>query len=117
MEMTVLDFATDARSLARAARLRDLIAPVFSSPPKRADLNRTIRRRNGAPLVAVRIRGRSRSAVLADMIEGVVAANDLIGPRADLARSALWLSVDGHAADAPVSRPHAAETRARKCAA
>ena len=31
------------------------------------------------------------------MIEGVVVANYLAGARADLARSALWLAVDGDA--------------------
>lgn len=96
MEMTTLDFANAARSLACAARLRDLVVPVFSSPPGRADLDRSIRRRRGSPLVAVRVRGRSRNAVLADMIEGVVVANDLTDARAALVRSAMWLSVDGH---------------------
>lgn len=119
MAMTSLDFGSAARSLARAARLRTLAVPVFSSPPPRPDLDRSIRRRNGSPVVSVRLRGRPRSAVLADMIEGIVVANRLDGPRADLARSALWLAVDGEATDgeaaerstvaAPVtSRLHAA---------
>ena len=34
---------------------------------------------------------------MADMIEGIVVANHLEGARADLARSALWLAVDGDA--------------------
>lgn len=95
MGMTSLDFGTAARSLARAARLRGLVVPVFASPPLRADLDRSIRRRNGSPVVSVRLRGRPRGAVLADMIEGIVVANRLEGARADLARSALWLAVDG----------------------
>ena len=119
MAMTSLDFGSAARSLVGAARLRGLAVPVFSSPPPRPDLDRSIRRRNGSPVVSVRLRGRPRSAVLADMIEGIVVANHLDGARADLARSALWLAVDGEATDgeaaerstaaAPVtSRPHAA---------
>ena len=96
--MTSLDFASTARSLGRAARLRDLVVPDFASPPRRADLDRSIRRRAGAPLVSVRLRGRPRNAVLADMIEGIVVANRLTGARADLVRAALWLAVDGEAA-------------------
>lgn len=95
--MTSLDFGTAARSLARAARLRGLVVPVFASPPSRADLDRSIRRRNGSPVVSVRLRNRHRGAVLADMIEGVVVANRLVDSKADLVRSALWLAVDGEA--------------------
>ena len=95
MGMTSLDFGAAARSLARAAHLRGLVVPVFASPPSRPDLDRSIRRRNGSPVVSVRLRDRPRGAVLADMIEGIVVANHLDGARADLARSALWLAVDG----------------------
>ena len=94
MGMTSLDFGSAARSLGRAARLRGLVVPVFASPPSRPDLDRSIRRRNGSPVVSVRLRGRPRGAVLADMIEGIVVANRLEDARADLARSALWLAVD-----------------------
>ncbi len=97
MGMTSLDFGAAARSLSRATRLRGLVVPVFASPPSRPDLDRSIRRRNGSPVVSVRLRGRPRGAVLADMVEGVVVANHLEGARADLARSALWLAVDGEA--------------------
>ena len=97
MGMTSLDFGSAARSLGRATRLRGLVVPVFSSPPSRADLDRSIRRRKGSPVVSVRLRGRPRGAVLADMIEGIVVANYLTGARADLARSALWLAVDAEA--------------------
>ena len=101
MGMTSLAFAAAARSLGRAARLRGLVVPVFASPPARADLDRSIRRRNGAPLVAVRLRGRPCSAVLADMIEGIVVASYLSGSRADVVRAALWLAVDTEAGDEP----------------
>jgi len=43
--------------------------------------------------VAVRLRGRPWAAVLADMVEGVVAANDLHAAEADRARAALWEAV------------------------
>jgi len=93
--MTSLDFGAAARSLARASHLRSLVVPVFASPPSRPDLDRSIRRRNGSPVVSIRLRGRPRSAVLADMIEGIVVANYLEDARADLVRSALWLAIDG----------------------
>ena len=94
MGISSLDFGSAARSLGRAARLRGLVVPVFASPPSRGDLDRSIRRRNGSPVVSVRLKGRPRGAVLADMVEGIVVANYLAGARADLARSALWLAVD-----------------------
>ena len=97
MGMTSLDFGSAARALGRAARLRGLVVPVFASPPSRSDLHRSIRRRNGSPIVSVRLTDRPRGAVLADMVEGIVVANHLTGARADLARSALWLAVDGAA--------------------
>ena len=93
--MTSLDFGAAARSLAQASHLRGLVVPVFASPPSRSDLDRSIRRRNGSPVVSIRLRNRPRGAVLADMIEGIVVANYLEGARADLVRSALWLAIDG----------------------
>lgn len=41
-------------------------------------------------MVAVRVRGRPWVAVLADMIEGVVVVNGLVGMAADELRAALW---------------------------
>ncbi|MXZ96215.1 MAG: hypothetical protein F4Y99_09850 [Acidimicrobiaceae bacterium] len=93
--MTSLDFGTAARSLARAAHLRGLVVPVFASPPSRPDLHRSIRRRNGSPVVSIRLGDRPRGAVLSDMIEGIVVANYLEDSKADLVRSALWLAIDG----------------------
>ncbi len=94
MEATSVMFANAARSLGQAARLRDLVVPGFRAPPGIGDVARTIRRRAGVPTIAVRLRGRPWSAVLADMIEGVLVANELSGARADHVRSALWLAVD-----------------------
>ncbi|MEZ5243651.1 MAG: hypothetical protein R2707_01025 [Acidimicrobiales bacterium] len=103
MEATSLKFANAARSLGQAARLRDLVVPGFRSPPGIEGVSRTLRRRRGVPSVAVRLKGRPWSAVLADMIEGVVAANDLSGTKADRARAALWLAVEDPAAQASAS--------------
>lgn len=43
--------------------------------------------------VAVQLNGRPFVAVVADMIDGVVAANRLDGPAADQARRVLWVAV------------------------
>lgn len=48
--------------------------------------------------MAVQLKGRPWSAVVSDMIEGVVAANGLTGAKADRARAALWLAVEEPAA-------------------
>jgi hypothetical protein len=60
--------------------------------------------------VAIRVRGRAWVPVLSDMVEGVVAANRLVGPPADRAREALWravapeLAADGLSGRAPEPR-------------
>ena len=73
-------------------------------------------------MVSVRLKGRPRGAVLADMIEGIVVANYLDGARADLARAALWLAVDGAASPcsepvSPVDQTAPQRTPQRKAAA
>lgn len=107
MEATSLKFANAARSLGQAARLRDLVVPGFRSPPGISGVSRTLRRRRGVPSVAVQLKGRPWSAVVADMIEGVVAANGLSGTKADRARAALWLAVEdpGATPEPSSSRP------------
>ena len=87
-------FAEAARSIGRAARLRGLEVPTFRSPPGITGVQRTIRRRGTSATVSVVVRGRPWGAVLADMVEGVVVANQLDSRRADTVRAALWLSVD-----------------------
>lgn len=57
------------------------------------------------PTVAVALKGRPWSAVVADMIDGVVAANRLQGVKADRARAALWLAVDDSGELTPVEEP------------
>ena len=95
---TTADFASAARSLAREARRRGLVGPSFRCPPRLVGVDRSIRRRADGAVVSIRLRGRPRSAVLADMIEGVVVANQLQPPHADRLRTELWASLEPAAA-------------------
>ena len=56
-------------------------------------MSRTIRRRPNGVTIAIVLRGRPWAAVLADMIDGIVAANELSPTDADRVRMALWLAV------------------------
>jgi len=90
MENTSLRFAEAARCLTDAARPLGMVPPSFRSPP-RIDADRSLRRRpGGSAMVAVRYRGRPWAAVLADMVEGVVAANEVSAGEAAGLRAALW---------------------------
>ena len=93
MESSTVRFAHAARVLGREARRRRLAAPSFRCPPRLVGVDRTLRRRPGAPVVSVRLRGRPWPSVLADMIEGVVVANSLAPPHADRVRADLWAAV------------------------
>ena len=74
MEPTSLRFAPP-RPLARRGRPGPgLRAPTFRSPPRIPDVTRSIVRRGPAVTVAVALRDRPWPAVVADMVEGVVAA-------------------------------------------
>ena len=90
---TAVDFAQAARILARQARSKGLAVPGFRSPPKIVGAQRTLRRHPGGAVVAVQVRGRPWFAVVADMIEGVVAANSLVAPDADRLRTDLWTAL------------------------
>jgi hypothetical protein len=98
---SMVDFTSAARLLGQAARAHELVGPGFRSPPRMIGADRTLRRRSDGCTVAVRVRGRLWVAVLADMVEGVVAANRLRGPRADRAREALWDAVAAELTCAP----------------
>jgi hypothetical protein len=101
MEATSLRFAAAARLIGDTARARGLTAPAFASPPRVPGAQRTLRRRRGGHVtVAVQLRGRPWAAVLADMIDGVVAVNGLRGLPADALRRALWAAVEGEVAQA-----------------
>lgn len=88
---STVDFASAARALTREARRRGLVGPSFRCPPRLVGVDRSIRRRGDGAIVSVRLRGRPWVAVLADMIEGVIAANRLLAPQADRLRADLWV--------------------------
>lgn len=91
--VSTVDFAGAARVLTSAARRGDLVAPSFRCPPRLVGVDRSIRWRSDSAVVSVRLKGRPRSAVLADMIEGVVVANRLRPPDADRVRNDLWVAM------------------------
>ena len=96
-------FAHAARTLTRAARQRSLIGPSFRCPPRLSGVDRSVRRRPGGGVVAVRLRDRPWAAVLTDMIEGVIVVNDLSPPQATRLRTELWELLGPAAADGPPS--------------
>jgi hypothetical protein len=94
MEAVTFRFADAARRLGVEARGLGLAAPAFRSPPRLVGVDRTIRRRpDGGAVVAVVLRDRPWGAILADLIDGVLAANRLAGTSADRARNALWEAI------------------------
>jgi hypothetical protein len=98
MGASALHFAATARLLSAEARRLGLQAPGFRSPPRLVGADRSLRRRPGtAATIAVRLAGRPRSAVVADMVEGVVVANGLAGVEADRCRAALWNVIEPQA--------------------
>lgn len=102
---STVDFASAARTLTREARRRGMVGPSFRCPPRLVGVDRSIRRRGDGAIVSVRLRGRPWVAVLADMIEGVVAANRLVAPEADRLRADLWLLCGAEqVSDAAVAR-------------
>jgi hypothetical protein len=92
---TTVEFAAAARTLTREARRRGLIGPSYRCPPRLVGVDRSIRRRPDGAVVSIRLQGRPRGAVVADMIEGVVVANGLRPPAADRVRTELWVALDG----------------------
>ena len=100
-ERHVWRFAEAGRRLASAATALGVQVPSFRTPPRVAGLDRTIRRGpGGSVLVSVRSRDRAWPAVLADMIEGVVHANDLAPREAARLRDELWKATGDIAAEA-----------------
>jgi len=98
MEATSVRFAAAARTLGQVTRGAGLVVPGFRSPPRLREADRSLRRnRSGSCTVSVRLKGRPWSAVVGDMIEGVIAANRLAGPTADRTRTALWAAVEAEA--------------------
>ena len=96
MESPSLRFAEAVRTLGLEARRRGLRMPAFRSPPRLPDVARSLRRRtDGSFVIAIVLRGRPWPAVLADMVDGIIATNQLTGSTADAARAALWRAVSG----------------------
>jgi hypothetical protein len=93
-QSSAVRFARAAHTLAQAARTQGLRVPGFRSPPRLVGVQRSIRRWPGGATVAVVVRDRPWPAVLADLVEGVVAANDLRSPAADRARAELWSALE-----------------------
>lgn len=102
------------RVVAEGQRL-GLTVPGFRSPPRVPGAVRTVRRHPGGALVAVAWRGRSTTAVVSDMVDGVVLVNGLAGPEAAACRQRLWAVVapaggagsdGGHAAAPLAPAPH-----------
>lgn len=94
---TSLRFAHAVRTLSESARLQGLDVPIFRTPPRRTGAVRTIRRNRRGATVAVLVADRPWTAVLADMIDGIVVVNDLHGARAIRCRTALWSALEREA--------------------
>lgn len=93
-ELTSLRFAAVAKRLSESARAAGAEVPGFRSPPRAPGVRRSIRRESdGSATVSVALRGRPGIAVVADMIDGVIAAADVTGVDAGLVRDQLWLAV------------------------
>jgi hypothetical protein len=92
-----LRFADAARRLALECRARGLSVPAFRSPPGLSGADRTVRQRaDGGVVVAVRVRGRAMTAVVADLVDGVVVANSarVQGAEADALRRELLAALE-----------------------
>jgi hypothetical protein len=78
--MSLSDFSHVARVLSVLCREVGLTVPGFRSPPRSATVDRAIiRRSDGGAAIAVRLQGRSRDAVIDDLIDGVCVVNGLDG--------------------------------------
>jgi hypothetical protein len=89
-------FAVTARAVADGARALGLVAPAFRTPPRVPGALRTILRRPDGVVVSVAAKGRPFGAVAADLIEGVIAANELSGSTAGEVRDQLWERAELH---------------------
>ena len=108
--LSALDFAAVARCLSVATQRSGLEPPLFRSPPECAGSMRSLRRNNDASVtVSVAVRGRFRLAVVADMIDGVVAANSLLAGDASALRDELWRVLAGEVALLSSGRSSAGE--------
>lgn len=103
-QVSALEFSRLVRTLAYEARHLGVQIPGFRSPPRIA-ATRTIRRyADGQAVVAIAIRGRERSAVWFDLVEGLVAANRLDAAAATRVRETLMPVLAGSSSAA--TSPH-----------
>lgn len=93
-EMTSFMFAETARVIGQVARNHKLSVPTFRSPPRIQEVHRSIRRGIDFSVVSVSFSDRPASAVISDMIEGVLVANHLDKNKSDFFRALLWSSID-----------------------
>ncbi len=104
-----LRFAQAVQELRVAARVHGWRMPSFRSPPGVPGALRTLRRRpDGSFVVAVVLHGRPWEDVLADLVDGVIAANGLTGPAAQQGRRVLQRACHVEGVIATVEMPHAA---------
>lgn len=89
-------FAVTARAVADGARALGLVVPAFRSPPRLPGASRTIVRRSEGTVVSVAAKGRPFGSVVADLVEGVIAANELVGAEAGVVRDQLWQWAEVH---------------------
>lgn len=90
-ELNSVRFAQIARRLNQTASAAGLRTPAFRSPPRTPGLCRSITRRaDGSATVSVALRGRPAVAVVADMIDGVMAANEPGSTRSAAVSDRLW---------------------------
>jgi hypothetical protein len=94
-ELPAVRFADVARRLGAAAHEAGLDVPAFRSPPRVAGADRTIRRYPAGSVVSVRLRGRPFADVVADMVDGVLAANRVGGADAAQLRHRLAATLPG----------------------
>jgi hypothetical protein len=106
--MSTVQFAAAARELSRASRALGLVAPSFRCPPRLVGAQRSLRRYRGGVAVAVQLRDRPWSAVVGDMIEGVVVANALRPPHSDRVRTDLWQAIQPDVASGATAAGQAA---------
>ncbi len=92
-QANAMSFAAVGRVLTDQALAQGVTAPSFRSPPRIPGVRRSVtRNRDGSITVSVIVSRRPLSAVIADMIDGVVLTSGL---RADEARAlydTLWAS-------------------------
>jgi hypothetical protein len=99
-----LRFADVARRLGAAAHANGLAVPAFRCPPRTAGAIRTLRRYPGGTVVSVRLRDRPFHTVVADMVDGVLAANRVAPADEPRLRAALHAALDGVQRDEPAGR-------------